>query len=114
MSPLLSHAGVQRRMQQEIYAWDAGLRRRRSAPARVGTVWIGGEHPIVVQSMTNTEAADAQATAKQVAELAAAGSEIVRITVNHEEAAAAVPKIVRLLEDEGINVPVVGDFHYNG
>jgi (E)-4-hydroxy-3-methylbut-2-enyl-diphosphate synthase len=80
----------------------------------VGGVLVGSAHPIVVQSMTNTDTADAVRTAAQVAHLAAAGSQIVRVTVNNEEAAAAVPEIVRRLADEGVTVPIVGDFHYNG
>jgi (E)-4-hydroxy-3-methylbut-2-enyl-diphosphate synthase len=80
----------------------------------VGRVAIGGSHPVVVQSMTNTDTADAEATAEQIAALAAAGSELVRITVNNEEAAAAVPDIAALLRRWNIDVPIVGDFHYNG
>lgn len=88
---------------------------RRSTPsASVGGVLVGSAHPIVVQSMTNTDTADAVGTAAQVAHLARAGSQIVRVTVNNEEAAAAVPEIVRRLADEGVTVPIVGDFHYNG
>ena len=88
---------------------------RRSTPSvSVGGVLVGSAHPIVVQSMTNTDTADAAATAAQVAHLAGAGSQIVRVTVNNEEAAAAVPEIVRRLADEGVTVPIVGDFHYNG
>ena len=88
---------------------------RRSTPSvSVGGVLVGSAHPIVVQSMTNTDTADAVGTAVQVAHLAAAGSQIVRVTVNNEEAAAAVPEIVRRLADEGVTVPIVGDFHYNG
>jgi len=81
---------------------------------RVGHVWVGGDAPIVVQSMTNTDTADAEATARQVAQLAAAGSELVRITVNTHAAARAVPEIMARLGDQGIGVPVIGDFHYNG
>ncbi|BAS27806.1 4-hydroxy-3-methylbut-2-en-1-yl diphosphate synthase [Limnochorda pilosa] len=81
---------------------------------RVGDVVIGGSHPVVVQSMTNTETADAEATARQVVELSRAGSELVRITVNTDEAAQAVPRIVQRVRAEGVRVPVVGDFHYNG
>ena len=89
--------------------------RRRSTPSvSVGGVLVGSAHPIVVQSMTNTDTADAVGTAAQVAHLARAGSQIVRVTVNNEEAAAAVPEIVRRLADEGVTVPIVGDFHYNG
>ena len=81
---------------------------------RVGDVWVGGDHPVVVQSMTNTDTADPAATAAQVAALARAGSEIVRITVNNDAAAKAVPEIRRRLDDQGIRVPLVGDFHFNG
>ena len=88
--------------------------RRRTVTVEVGGVPVGSGHPIVVQSMTNTDTADAVATAEQTAALAAAGSELVRVTVNHEEAAAAVPEIVRLLRNWGVDVPIVGDFHYNG
>ncbi len=88
--------------------------RRRSVPARVGRVTIGGDHPVVVQSMTNTDTADVEATALQVRALAAAGSEIVRVTVNTEEAAAAVPAIAARLRELGTDVPLVGDFHFNG
>jgi len=88
---------------------------RRSAVAvEVGGVRIGSGHPIVVQSMTNTDTADIAATAKQAAALARAGSELVRVTVNTEEAARAVPAIVESLERDGVRAPVIGDFHYNG
>jgi (E)-4-hydroxy-3-methylbut-2-enyl-diphosphate synthase len=89
-------------------------KRRDTATVLVGGVAVGSRHPIVVQSMTNTDTADAAATAEQVAELAAAGSELVRITVNTKEAAAAVPDIARRLADRGVSVPLIGDFHYNG
>jgi (E)-4-hydroxy-3-methylbut-2-enyl-diphosphate synthase len=88
--------------------------RRRSVVCRIGGVPVGGSHPVVVQSMTNTDTADPAATADQVALLAAAGSELVRVTVNTREAAAAVPGIVKRLHDRGLRVPIVGDFHYNG
>jgi (E)-4-hydroxy-3-methylbut-2-enyl-diphosphate synthase len=88
--------------------------RRRSAAVNVDGVMVGGGHPIVVQSMTNTDTADADATALQVAQLAHAGSELVRITVNTEAAAAAVPEIVRKVRGLGVSAPIVGDFHYNG
>jgi (E)-4-hydroxy-3-methylbut-2-enyl-diphosphate synthase len=88
--------------------------RRSSRPVRVGHVMIGGDAPIVVQSMTNTDTADIPATVRQVAELARAGSEIVRVTVNNAEAAAAVPAIREQLDRMGVNVPLVGDFHFNG
>src|SRR6478609_787025 len=88
----------------------------RSTSIRYGqrNVLVGGDSPIVVQSMTNTDTADAIATAIQVKELAMAGSELVRITVNTAEAAAAVPAIREQLDRMGIDVPLVGDFHYNG
>jgi (E)-4-hydroxy-3-methylbut-2-enyl-diphosphate synthase len=88
--------------------------RRKSVAVNVGGVWVGGSHPIVVQSMTNTDTADSAATVNQVMQLARAGSELVRVTVNTEEAAAAVPVIVDTLRNFGVNVPIVGDFHYNG
>ena len=88
--------------------------RRTTVTCRVGAVPVGGGHPVVVQSMTNTDPADAPATAAQVALLATAGSELVRITVNTREAAAAVGEIARRVEDLGVRVPIVGDFHYNG
>src|SRR5262252_7671335 len=88
--------------------------RRRSVPVMVDDVAVGGGAPIVVQSMTNTDTADAEATARQVAALARAGSEIVRITVDRDEAAAAVPHIKERLIKLGVAVPIVGDFHYIG
>jgi (E)-4-hydroxy-3-methylbut-2-enyl-diphosphate synthase len=88
--------------------------RRTTRQVRVGNILVGGAAPIVVQSMTNTDTADAAATAAQVADLARAGSEIVRITVNNAEAAAQVPRIRERLDRMGINVPLVGDFHFNG
>ena len=88
--------------------------RRQCVSVKVGHVTIGGGSPIVVQSMTNTDTADVTSTAEQVAQLARAGSEIVRITVDRREAAAAVPYIRDELERKGLNVPLVGDFHYIG
>src|SRR5215470_4897261 len=88
--------------------------RRVTIPVKVGQLWVGGSHPIAVQSMTNTDTADVSATVSQIRSLAEAGSEMVRITVNTREAAAAVPAIVRQLRADGIAVPIVGDFHYNG
>jgi (E)-4-hydroxy-3-methylbut-2-enyl-diphosphate synthase len=88
--------------------------RRRSKQVRVGNVLIGGGAPVVVQSMTNTDTADIGATVRQVTELAQAGSELVRITVNTAEAAAAVPRIRERLDATGCRVPLVGDFHFNG
>jgi (E)-4-hydroxy-3-methylbut-2-enyl-diphosphate synthase len=89
-------------------------KRKETIPVRVGHVQIGGGAAVVVQSMTNTDTADAAGTAAQVAELARAGSELVRVTVNHDEAARAVPEIAARLADAGLEVPLVGDFHYNG
>ncbi len=93
---------------------DYKYERRHSVGVKVGSVMIGGDAPIVVQSMTNTDTADAEATAKQVHALAAAGSELVRITVNNEEAAAQVANIREKLDAMGCRVPLIGDFHYNG
>lgn len=88
--------------------------RRRAVVVDVGGVKVGGTHPIVVQSMTNTDTADAPSTVNQVMALAQAGSELVRITVDTERAAAAVPRIVDTLDKFGVRVPIIGDFHYNG
>ncbi len=88
--------------------------RRRAVAVRVGAVIIGGDAPIVVQSMTNTDTADVKATAIQIAQLAKAGSELVRITVNTEDAAQAVPEIYERLQRMGVSVPLIGDFHFNG
>jgi (E)-4-hydroxy-3-methylbut-2-enyl-diphosphate synthase len=92
----------------------ATLTRRQTPTVRVGGVPIGSCHPVVVQSMTNTDTADVAATVRQVAALARAGSELVRVTVNNDEAAAAVPAIAAGLAELGVTVPIVGDFHYNG
>jgi (E)-4-hydroxy-3-methylbut-2-enyl-diphosphate synthase len=88
--------------------------RRSTVTVRVGGVPVGSGHPIVVQSMTNTDTADVAATVAQVAALARAGSELVRVTVNNDEAAAAVPRIAEGLDRIGLAVPIIGDFHYNG
>jgi len=88
--------------------------RHQTVAVRVGNVTVGGGGPVVVQSMTNTDTADAQATAQQVAALARAGSEMVRITVDRDEAAAAVPHIKERLLRMNVDVPIVGDFHYIG
>jgi len=88
--------------------------RRKTPTVSIGQVKVGSEHPIVVQSMTNTDTADAKSTAQQVAQLARAGSELVRITVNTLEAAAAVPEIQKRLDMMSCDVPLIGDFHYNG
>jgi (E)-4-hydroxy-3-methylbut-2-enyl-diphosphate synthase len=95
-------------------ALPAARQRRPSIAVRIGNIQVGGDAPIVVQSMTNTDTADIEGTAKQVAELARAGSELVRITVNTHEAAAAVPRIRERLDMMGSGVPLIGDFHYNG
>ena len=89
-------------------------RRRPTVTADVGGVLVGSAHPVVVQSMTNTDTADIEGTVRQVAALWRAGSQIVRVTVNHEESAAAVPHLVEFLRMRGVEVPIVGDFHYNG
>jgi (E)-4-hydroxy-3-methylbut-2-enyl-diphosphate synthase len=90
------------------------IQRRKTPTVRIGQVRVGWEVPVVVQSMTNTDTADVAGTIEQVAALALSGSEIVRVTVNNEEAASAVPAIVEGLAKRGITVPIVGDFHYNG
>jgi (E)-4-hydroxy-3-methylbut-2-enyl-diphosphate synthase len=94
----------------------AGMRltRRHSIPVRIGSVTVGGTAPIVVQSMTNTDTADIEATVQQIKALARAGSELVRVTVNTDEAAAAVPHIRDRLAQMNVHVPIVGDFHFNG
>ena len=92
----------------------AALARRRSVAVNVGGVKVGAHNPIVVQSMTNTDTADVMSTVNQVMALANSGSEIVRVTVNNDDAAKAVPKIVDTLDKFGVRVPIVGDFHYNG
>jgi (E)-4-hydroxy-3-methylbut-2-enyl-diphosphate synthase len=90
------------------------INRRRSVAVDVDGVRVGGENPIVVQSMTNTDTVDVEGTAVQVEQLARAGSELVRVTVNTRQAAAAVPHIVERLNERGVSVPIIGDFHYNG
>ncbi|HEY4086887.1 MAG TPA: flavodoxin-dependent (E)-4-hydroxy-3-methylbut-2-enyl-diphosphate synthase [Bryobacteraceae bacterium] len=92
----------------------AEISRRRSVAVNVGGIKVGGSNPIVVQSMTNTDTADVASTVNQAMALARAGSELVRVTVNTEAAAAAVPKIVDTLDAFGVRVPIIGDFHYNG
>src|SRR6202161_364281 len=92
----------------------AEIQRRKTPTVKIGQARVGWEVPVLVQSMTNTDTADVQGTIEQVAALARAGSEIVRVTVNNEDAAAAVPHIVEGLAKRGIHVPIVGDFHYNG
>jgi (E)-4-hydroxy-3-methylbut-2-enyl-diphosphate synthase len=90
------------------------LPRRRSVAVNVGGVLVGGQHPIVVQSMTNTDTADVMSTVNQAMALANSGSELVRVTVNNDDAAKAVPKIVDTLHKFGVRAPIIGDFHYNG
>src|SRR6202048_5160307 len=92
----------------------ATIQRRKTVTALVGGVRVGSDAPVVVQSMTNTDTADVPSTVQQVAALARAGSELVRVTVNNDEAAAAVPRIVEELDKQGVRVPIIGDFHYNG
>src|ERR671930_6400 len=92
----------------------ASIQRRKTVTVNVGGVRLGSDAPVVVQSMTNTDTADVAATVRQAADLARAGSELVRVTVNHDAAAAAVPRIVEGLEQQGVRVPIIGDFHYNG
>lgn len=90
------------------------IQRRKSVTAKIGNVRVGGDVPVVVQSMTNTDTADVQSTVQQVAQLARAGSELVRVTVNNDAAAQAVPAIFEELAKQNIHVPIIGDFHYNG
>jgi (E)-4-hydroxy-3-methylbut-2-enyl-diphosphate synthase len=92
----------------------AEIKRRKTVTVKIGGVRVGSDAPVVVQSMTNTDTADVKGTVEQVAALARAGSELVRVTVNNEAAAEAVPKIADLLMMQGVNVPIIGDFHYNG
>src|SRR5215471_4667448 len=92
----------------------AQIQRRKSVTAKIGNVRVGGDAPVVVQSMTNTDTADVPGTIEQVAQLARAGSELVRVTVNNDAAAKALPAIVEGLEKQNMRVPIIGDFHYNG
>lgn len=92
----------------------AFIQRRKSIVATIGNVRVGGDAPVVVQSMTNTDTADVPGTIQQVAQLARAGSELVRVTVNNDAAAKALPAIVEGLAKQNIHVPIIGDFHYNG
>jgi len=92
----------------------AFIQRRKSVTTKIGNVRVGSDVPVVVQSMTNTDTADVQSTVQQVAQLARAGSELVRVTVNNDAAAQAVPAIVEELDRQNIHVPIIGDFHYNG
>ena len=92
----------------------SSVERRRAVSVNIGGVRVGSDAPVVVQSMTNTDTADTESTVQQVAALARAGSEMVRITVNNDEAAKAVPYIVEQLAAKGWTTPIIGDFHYNG
>ena len=92
----------------------AAIHRRKSVPVTIGNIRVGSDAPVVVQSMTNTDTADVESTVQQIASLARAGSEMVRITVNNDEAAKAVPYIVEGIHAKGWNTPIIGDFHYNG
>ena len=92
----------------------AQIQRRKSLTASIGGVRVGSNAPVMVQSMTNTDTADIPGTIKQVAALARAGSEVVRVTVNNDDAAKAIPYIVEGLEKQGLRTPIIGDFHYNG
>ena len=92
----------------------AEIQRRKTVTVRIGDVRVGSDSPVIVQSMTNTDTADVQGTIAQVAALAAAGSELVRVTVNNDAAAKAVPFIVEGLAERGLHTPIIGDFHYNG
>jgi (E)-4-hydroxy-3-methylbut-2-enyl-diphosphate synthase len=110
-----AHAIAERMLKSRLpEALMAVKRRRAAAVVDVGGVKVGGNHPIVVQSMTNTDTADTASTVNQVMALARAGSELVRVTVNTEQAAAAVPKIAECLDKFGVRAPLIGDFHYNG
>src|ERR1700740_3628919 len=92
----------------------ASIERHKTVSCTIGNVRVGSDAPVVVQSMTNTDTADVSSTVEQVASLARAGSELVRVTVNNEDAAADRPHIVDQLDRRGIRVPIIGDFHYNG
>ena len=90
------------------------IQRHSTVQVRIGGVGVGGDAPVVVQSMTNTDTADVQATVRQVVALARAGSELVRLTVNNADAARAVPCIREALDAQGVDTPLIGDFHFNG
>src|SRR5437764_12664608 len=92
----------------------AAIQRRKAVTVNIGGVRVGSDAPVVVQSMTNTDTADVSSTVQQVVALARAGSELVRVTVNNDAAAKGVPHIVEQLDKQGVRVPIIGDFHYNG
>ncbi len=113
-SPGLNQPEVRDEVSQVASQANSRMARGKTFGVKVGNIMVGGGAPVVVQSMTNTDTADAAATFQQCLELAQAGSELVRITVNVPEAAAAVPEIKQRLLDAGCNAPIIGDFHYNG
>src|SRR3954470_3964291 len=113
-NPRLPHAREARRRMIKSEFPMAEIRRRKSVTVNVGGVRVGSDAPVVVQSMTNTDTADVQSSVTQIAALARAGSELVRVTVNNDASAEALPKIKDLLMMQGVNVPIIGDFHYNG
>src|SRR5580692_9535309 len=112
--PTLPHKGGGIRKDPPMMEFPGPAARHRTVAVKVGNVTVGGGAPVVVQSMTNTDTADVEGTTRQVAALARAGSEIVRITVDRDEAAAAVPHIKERLLKMNVDVPIVGDFHYIG
>src|SRR6202023_2991539 len=112
--PLVTHFGAKEPEKSGKLEGMAIIQRRKSVTAKIGNVRVGGDVPVVVQSMTNTDTADVKSTVLQVAQLARAGSEMVRVTVNNDAAAQAVPAIFEELAKQNIHVPIIGDFHYNG
>jgi len=112
--PLVTHFAREYPLKSGKLERMAIIQRRKSVTAKIGNVRVGGDVPVVVQSMTNTDTADVQSTVQQVAQLARAGSEMVRVTVNNDAAAQAVPAIFEELAKQNIHVPIIGDFHYNG
>ena len=112
--PLVTHFGAKEPEKSGKLEGMAIIQRRKSVTAKIGNVRVGGDVPVVVQSMTNTDTADVKSTVLQVAQLARAGSQMVRVTVNNDAAAQAVPAIFEELAKQNIHVPIIGDFHYNG
>src|SRR3990167_1562967 len=90
------------------------IKRRKTPTVKIDSVSLGCDHPIAIQSMTDTPTANIEATLKQTIELIEAGSELVRLTINDDDAASAVPTIIKRLHDQGYNTPIIGDFHFNG
>src|SRR3954465_13642415 len=113
-NPRLRHAREARHRMIKSEFPRAETRRRKPVTGNIGGVRVGSDAPVVVQSMTNTDTADVAGTVQQIGGPARAGPELVRVTVNNEAAAAAVPKIADELERQGVRVPIIGDFHYNG